>query len=278
MATWRLVIEYDGRDFCGWQRQSKVGTSAERTVQETLDEGLSQVFGGEPITTHAAGRTDSGVHALGQTVSFRANAVRDPYRVRMGLNTVLPHDVSVVSAEIVDDDFHARKSATGKLYRYVVLSRPDRSPFRAHRAWWLRHATDWDAVDATLALYRGTHEFRGFRSASCVIKRTVRTITRAERIAHDDEQHLEFEGQGFLRYQVRILVGTALDVGHGRRTLDDVRAALATGDRRRAGQTAPPHGLYLVRVDYGARGRSDVDDDAAPEPLGGATCEAEAED
>ncbi len=245
MRTWKLVLEYDGQRFCGWQRQA-----GDRTVQQTLEEGLARLFGGEPIVTHAAGRTDSGVHALGQVVSFRATNVRDPERVRLGLNTLLPDDLAVVHAEIVEDAFHARASARNKLYRYILHARPERSPFHAERAWQIRWAIDWAGVDDALALVRGTHDFRGFRSAACAMKRTVRTITRAERIDLGAVQHLEFEGPGFLRYMVRILVGTALDVGRGRRTLEDVRVALDTGDRTRAGLTAPAHGLWLVRVDY----------------------------
>jgi tRNA pseudouridine38-40 synthase len=245
VATWKLVVAYDGAAFCGWQRQD-----GDRTVQETLEAALRQIFGGEAITVHGAGRTDSGVHANGQVASFRADTPRDPARVRMGLNTLLPRDMAVHGAWVVPDGFHARASAVNKLYRYQVLAGPDRDPFHHDRAWHVRWPVDWDAVDACLALYVGTHEFNAFRSAACVMKRTVRTISRAERVVAGAVHRLEFEGPGFLRYQVRILVGTAIDVGLRRRTLDDVRAALATGDRARAGHTAPPHGLYLVRVDY----------------------------
>jgi tRNA pseudouridine38-40 synthase len=260
MRTWKLVVAYDGARFSGWQRQGGEVPSeggrllpsrpGERTVQGTLEVALRQIFGGERITVHGAGRTDAGVHAEGQVASFRAETERAPDRVRMGLNTLLPTDLAVTRAEVVDDAFHARRSAVNKLYRYTVLARPDRDPFWWDRAWHVRHRVDWSAVDVCLARYVGTHEFRGFRSAGCVMKRTVRTIHRAERTVEGDLHRIAFEGPGFLRYQVRILVGSALDVGLGQRTLAQIDAALATGERAHAGRTSPPHGLCLVRVDH----------------------------
>ena len=263
MATWKLVVAYDGARFSGWQRQA-----SDRSVQGTLETALTQLFGGSSITVHGAGRTDAGVHAHGQVASFRSDIPRDAESVRMGLNTILPSDVSILSACTVDGDFHARIHATNKLYRYIVLGRRDRDPFQHARAWHVRRTVDWDAVDACLGLYIGTHEFKGFRSAGCVMKRTVRSIHRAERReVAPAVHHLEYEGPGFLRYQVRILTGTAIDVGLGRRTLEDVRAALTTGDRERAGETAPPQGLYLVRVDHaqGVEGRAGGIPDEADE-------------
>ncbi|MFZ5476397.1 MAG: tRNA pseudouridine(38-40) synthase TruA [Myxococcota bacterium] len=246
MSTWRVTIEYDGRRFSGWQRQAGA-----RTVQEEVETALARFFGGDRVITHAAGRTDAGVHALGQVASFRVDVPRDPAKLVLALNTFLPEDCAVRDARVVEDGFHARISAKGKLYRYLVWSRPERSPFWVGRAWYVRRPVDWAKVDAALAMLVGTHEFKGFRAAACVMKRTVRTITRVERDEPEPFLHrIEFEGPGFLRYQVRIMVGTALDVGMGRRTLDDVRAALETGDRERAGRTAPPDGLYLVEVRY----------------------------
>lgn len=244
-TTWRLVVEYDGRAFSGFQRQA-----TDRTVQQTLEEALSRLFGGERIIVHGSGRTDAGVHALGQVVSFRAETPRAPDRVRLALNTLLPPDLACIDAAIAPDRFHARMSAVGKFYRYVVLARPDRSPFHLGRAWYVRRAVDWAQVDAALARVRGTHDFAGFRASGCTMQRTIRSIHRAERIVRGQEHHLEFEGPGFLRYMVRILVGTALEVGMGTRTLAQVDEALSTGKRAYAGRTAPPDGLYLVEVRY----------------------------
>jgi tRNA pseudouridine38-40 synthase len=246
MSTiWRMVVEYDGRAFSGFQRQA-----GDRTVQETLEVALSRFFGGERIIVHGSGRTDAGVHALGQVISFRAEAPRDPERLRLGMNTMLPPDLACIEAAVAPPRFHARLSAVGKHYRYVILARPDRSPFHVGRAWYVRKPVDWALADQALAILRGTHDFSAFRAAACTMPRTVRTVSRAERTAHGSEHHLDFEGPGFLRYMVRILVGTAIDVGLGKRTLDQVRAALETGRRDLAGRTAPPDGLYLVSVRY----------------------------
>jgi tRNA pseudouridine38-40 synthase len=260
-TTWRLTIEYDGRAFSGFQRQAH-----HRSIQQDLEEALSTFFGGERIIVHGSGRTDAGVHALGQVVSFRAETPRDPNRLRLGMNTLLQRDLSVIEASMVPPGFHARMSAVGKTYRYVVLDRRDRSPFHEGRAWYLRESPDWARVDDALRLLRGTHDFSGFRSSSCTMARTTRTLARAERTAHGTEHHLEFEGPGFLRYQVRIMVGTVIDVGLGRCTLDEVSLALATGRREHAGRTAPPGGLYLVKVHY----RDATAGDASPVSEGSA--------
>lgn len=244
--TWRLVVQYDGTAFAGFQRQA-----GHMTVQQQLEEGLRQLFGGESIVVHGSGRTDAGVHALGQVVSFRARATREPDRVRLGLNTILPPALSCVDAAIVDESFHARFSARGKTYRYVILHRRDRSPFHIGRAWHLRVAIDWDAVDRGLAALVGEHDFNAFRGAKCTTRTSIRTIWRAERSVHGDETHLEFEGNGFLRYQVRRMVGTLIEVGRGRRAWTDIPALLASGQREDTGKTAPPEGLYLVRAWYG---------------------------
>lgn len=244
--NWRLTVEYDGRAFCGWQRQA-----GDRTVQETLEVALSKLFGGERIVLHGSGRTDSGVHALGQVASFRAERAREPERVRWGLNTLLPPDVSVIEAQPAPDGFHARFSARGKTYRYLVLDRPDRSPFWAGRAWHTRTPLDWSAVEVGLAHFVGKHDFRAFRGPNCERRNPVRTIESADhRVLPDGLHAIEFRGPGFLRYQVRIMVGTLIEVGLGKRDPAQISAALLSGRRADAGRTAFPEGLYLVEVRY----------------------------
>lgn len=244
--NWRLVLEYDGRAFCGWQWQHGV-----RTVQEVLEGAVRTLFGGEEIRLSAAGRTDSGVHAFGQVVSFRASTPREPERVRLGLNTLLPPDLAVITAERAPAGFHARFSARGKTYRYLLLDRPDRSPFWVGRAWHTRRPLDWERMDEALALYRGTHDFTSFRGPNSEHRNPVRTIERAERIPQGGGLHaIEIAGPGFLRYQVRIMVGTLIEVGLHKRTVASVATALAAKSRGAAGRTALPDGLYLVEVRY----------------------------
>lgn len=244
--TYRLIVEYDGSAFCGWQTQPGV-----ETVQETLEKAVRQVFGGEHINCHASGRTDSGVHALGQVVSFQAQTPRDANKLRMALNTLLPKTVSCIDATIVPHGFHARLSAIGKRYRYVIMQRRDRSPFSWNRSLYIRHTLSWDAIEQGLSDMRGTYDCSAFRGPNCEERNPMRTIREATHTDRGDGEHwIEFEGPGFLRYQIRIMVGTLLEIGEGRRPADDVPRIIATRDRNQAGRTALPDGLYLVRVYY----------------------------
>lgn len=243
--TWRLVIQYDGSAFSGFQRQL-----THVTVQSTLEDALAKMFGEPRVIVHASGRTDAGVHALGQVVSFRTKTPRIPHHVRMGLNTMLPKELSIAEATIEDSAFHARYSAIGKTYRYRIWTGRDRSPFQTGYSLHARWPLDWSAIEAAMSGLVGTLDYTTFRGAGCTAKTSIRTIDRA--IHHDQgQQHeLEFHGNGFLRYQVRRMVGTLLEVGAGRRTVGDFAAALASKDRNRSGKTALACGLYLVSVDY----------------------------
>ena len=251
MQTWKLTIAYDGRKLCGWQAQAGV-----RTVQVELEVALRQLFGGENIVAHGSGRTDSGVHALGQVVSFRAERPRDPGTLAVALNSLLPSDISCLQAAHAPAGFHARFSATGKTYRYLLLESPVRSPFWTGLATRVRYPIDWSAFDQALADYLGTHDFTAFQGPQTDKKRSpIRTISRSERTLeagpHGVVHAVTFEGPGFLRYQLRIMVGTALEIGFGRRSPTSIRELLALGpdgSRAAAGKTAPPDGLYLVEV------------------------------
>lgn len=260
--NWRLKLEYDGQAFCGWQRQL-----GDRTVQETLEVALASLFGGETIVAHGAGRTDSGVHALGQVASFRAERWREPARVRAGLNALLPPDVSVLDAQPAPDSFHARFSACGKTYRYLLLDRNERSPFWAGRAWQTCTPLDWAQVESGLARFVGQHDFTAFRGPHSEQRNPIRLIESATHRTLESGMHaIEFRGPGFLRYQVRIMVGTLIEVGLGKRAPEQISDALRGGTRADAGRTAFPDGLYLVEVRYpdaaeGAPGDPDASSD-----------------
>jgi tRNA pseudouridine38-40 synthase len=245
MRTIKLVLEYDGTDLCGWQRQDNGPT-----VQGHLEDALAEMIGPTPVI--GASRTDAGVHARGQVASFHTVATVPLHGFRLGLNRYLPNSIAVVDAAEVDDAFHARFSASGKHYRYSVLARPEPSPLRARTSWHRPRAICAERMRAAAATLVGTHDFGAFQAAGCSAKTTLRTLTRVEIVETDGDQiDLEVEGNAFLRNMVRILAGTLVEVGEGRRAPESLAAALASGVRTDAGQTAPARGLTLMEVFLG---------------------------
>lgn len=245
VTTWRMTLEYDGRNYAGWQRQP-----GQVTVQSVVQESLWQVLGGEQVSMIASGRTDKGVHALGQVVSFRATTERTPRKLRDGMNGTMPLDVACLEASVVPPRFHAQKSACGKLYRYVLRLGPVRSALRRGRCWQIRYALDLSAMQRALDLLVGVHDFTSFRATGCASRNPVREVVSATIREVGDEVWIEIYGKGFLRHMVRIIVGSLVDVGRGRFPAEWFAELIDARDREAAGRTALPDGLFLVRVDY----------------------------
>lgn len=243
LRTLRLLITYDGSRFVGWQRQAE-GES----IQGLLEDAFGRIEG-TPVTVHGAGRTDAGVHALGQVASVRVACLHDPATLTRALNARLPADIRVLSIEEAGTEFHARFSARSKRYRYQIRLSPIANPFDRAYTWHLPERLDIEAMRAAAALLVGTHDFGAFRSAGNEMRGTVRTVTRSELLIGDLLVY-EIAGSGFLRHMVRAIVGTLVDVGRGRRPPANMTALLQGGTRADAGSTAPPHGLLLVGVDY----------------------------
>jgi tRNA pseudouridine38-40 synthase len=244
--TYRLTLEYDGTDFEGWQVQA----GERRTVQGTLASALARVTG-ETAQVVGSGRTDSGVHAEGQVASVRLSADRDPDRLRAALNGVLPPDIAVRAVEPAPDDFDARRAARGKLYSYAIWNGPARSPLRERHWLCLLRPLDLAAMRRAAVDLEGTHDFASFQAAGSDVATTVRSLRRLDIEGEaGGPVTLWFEGSGFLRHMVRILVGTLVEVSTGKRAPDGMPALLAARDRRRAGPTARAHALTLIQVDY----------------------------
>ena len=246
MRTLKLTVSYDGTTLVGWQRQA-AGVS----VQGLLEEALGRLEGG-PVTVHGAGRTDAGVHALGQVASAQVTAAHPVHVIARAVNACLPPEVRVVDVEETRADFHARFSARSKTYRYVIRNAAIVSPFERAYVWHVPDALDHEAMRHGAAALVGTHDFAGFRSTGSDTTSTTRTITRSEFISDDDRTRLVYEiaGDGFLRHMVRAIVGTLVETGRGQRPVASIADLLAGGSRSDAGMTAPPQGLFLVRVDY----------------------------
>jgi tRNA pseudouridine38-40 synthase len=247
MPTLKLTIEYDGTDFAGWQLQPGC-----RTVQGEIEQALERVVG-TPIRITGAGRTDAGVHARGQVASFQVERVLPLSAYTRGLGALLPRDVSVVAAEVADDGFDARRSASGKRYVYQISNRALRSPLLRRTHWEIFGRLDGEAMARACAHLVGERDFACFRAANCPAKTTVRRMDRAE-LRHDgDELVFTVEATAFLKQMVRAIVGTLVEVGQGKRDPDSIPALLASRDRTKAGMTAPAQGLTLDEVFYGPR-------------------------
>ncbi|WP_316979707.1 tRNA pseudouridine(38-40) synthase TruA [Shumkonia mesophila] len=245
MPRYRLIVEYDGADFVGWQRQEN-GLA----VQQVIEEAILR-FCGERITTFAAGRTDAGVHALGQVVHFDLVREAGPDTVRDAINFHLrPAAVAVRTAERVADDFHARFSAVGRAYLYRIANRRAPLALDRGRAWWVPVPLDAQAMHEAAQGLIGRHDFSSFRAAECQANSPVKTLSAIEVARDGDEIRVTARARSFLHHQVRNMVGTLKRVGEGKWSAGDVARILAARDRAAAGPTAPACGLYLTEVFY----------------------------
>lgn len=241
----RLLLEYDGTCYHGWQRQK-----SDLSIQQVLEEALERLTG-EKVALIGSGRTDAGVHALGQVANFRTNSTIPLKAFHEGLNSMLPYDIAVLEAREVPPEFHARKSALSKTYEYRILNRASRSPLHHHYGWWLSHQIDLDAMTAAAAFLFGEHDFSAFRASGSGNRNPVRRIAAARWQSHPGGWlRFTITGNGFLRGMVRSLVGTMVEIGKGKAGPELLAELLKSGERRRAGPTAPAQGLYLVEVVY----------------------------
>jgi tRNA pseudouridine38-40 synthase len=241
----RLLLEYDGTRYHGWQRQKNADS-----IQQVLEEALQRLTGA-PVKLMGSGRTDAGVHALGQVANFRTNSAIPVKAFHEGLNSMLPYDIAVLEAQEVSPEFHARKSALSKTYEYRILNRPNRSPLHHHYGWWLSHKLDLAAMTAAALALPGEHDFSAFRASGSGNRNPVRRIFSAGWQTHPGGWlRFTITGNGFLRGMVRSLVGTMVEIGKGKAEPALMIELLRSGERRLAGPTAPGQGLYLVRVEY----------------------------
>jgi tRNA pseudouridine38-40 synthase len=245
VTRWRLTIEYDGAPFMGWQRQEH-GPS----VQQALEEAIHRMTG-ELATVHGAGRTDAGVHALAMSAHVDIVKHLTEHRLREGLNALVrPQPISVLAAEHVPDDWHARFSCVGRRYLYRILNRRAPPALDRGRLWHIAVPLDVEAMAEGAKHLVGRHDFTTFRSAQCQSDSPVKTLDRLKVTREGDEIHAEAAARSFLHHQVRSMVGCLALVGRGQWAPDDMRSALEARDRSALGLNAPPHGLYFVEAIY----------------------------
>jgi tRNA pseudouridine38-40 synthase len=245
MHRYRITLEYDGTPFCGWQRQA-----GQPSVQQALEEAITR-FSGETAVTQAAGRTDTGVHALGQVVHFDLARPWDPFRIREALNYHLkPLPVAVLDAVETGMAFEARFSALGRHYEYRILNRRARPALEQHQVWHVPVVLDAAPMHEAAQSILGKHDFTTFRAAECQAKSPEKTLDRFDVQRHGDHILIRASARSFLHHQVRSMVGSLKLVGEGKWHPADFRAALDARDRSRCGPLAPPQGLYLTKVDY----------------------------
>lgn len=247
MQNWLLLLTYDGRNYHGWQVQPNGNT-----IQAELERALAHLT--QQVTpVFGAGRTDAGVHALNQTAHFFSDRFSSPRKWCQALNGILPSDIVVKEVISVPSSFHARYSAQGKWYRYLVYNKPYYPPFARPYSWWVRDSLDFGAMSQAARHLEGTYDFSAFRATNCGSPHPIKTIQTIEwHFLHQPSATLAFEvcASGFLKNMVRILVGTLIDVGCGRIHPEEIPKILDSKNRNLAGKTAPAHGLYVLEVLY----------------------------
>lgn len=244
---YRITVAYDGTNYGGWQVQSNTVS-----IQSLIELSLERILR-EKITLFASGRTDAGVHALGQCAHFDVHEPLAIFKTLFALNSLLPCDIRITALEEVPSDFHARFSAVSKIYHYRLHLDPIPDPFKRFHAWHIPYRVDPSQLQQAAIQFLGTHDFTSFAneaSRGSAAHHAVRTIYRLDVVPEEGGLRLEFEGDGFLYRMVRNIVGTLLDVSAGKIGRDEIPTILQAKDRQKAGRAAPPHGLYLVEVRY----------------------------
>ena len=245
MANFKLIIEYDGTEYQGWQRQKNAAT-----IQGEIENAL-KIMTGKDITLIGSGRTDSGVHALGQCANFHCETRLDPQIFQKGLNSLLNKDIVIKDCQYADENFHARYDVKSKTYQYRILNRQIPAAVGRHYAWFIRNKLDTDAMRSAAIHLKGIHDFKAFEGAGSPRSHTVRSVFRTD-ISEQDAGYVvfEIEADGFLKFMVRNIVGTLAETGLGKISPADFRQILLKKDRKLAAATAPPQGLFLMNVTY----------------------------
>ncbi len=245
MPNFKITIEYDGSAYHGWQRQAE-----DRTIQGEIENALMTMTG-DRFTVTGSGRTDAGVHALNQTANFRCATSLTPEAFLKGLNSLLPEDIVITSCKVVPEKFHARFDVKSKVYHYRMLNRLLPAAISRQYAWHIRKKLDLNAMKQALCYIIGSHDFKAFEGSGSPRASSIRCIINADFVKTDsDYLVLRIEGDGFLKFMVRNIVGTLVDVGLDKITPDDFKQILLSKNRNLAGITAPAHGLFLMEVKY----------------------------
>ncbi len=262
MRNIKLILQYDGTNYNGWQiqKKEKLGRHKIITIQRVIQDAIKRITG-EDVNVIAAGRTDAGVHAIEQVASFKTYSNLSKDVLKRALNAILPYDIRVMDISDVSMDFHPRYNAKSKIYFYMISNTSTVSPFLYRYLWTIGYSLDIDAIIRCLRFFRGTHDFSSFRASGCSSKNSIRTIIdisieEADTIFFMNSSFkgrffkIRIEADAFLRHMVRNIVGTIVEVGRGRMKPDEIENILLLKDRRFAGPTAPPQGLFLERVNY----------------------------
>ena len=244
MRNIKLTIEYDGKKFGGWQKQpNKLNIQGE--IEKTIEE-----ITGEKIDLNASGRTDAGVHSLGQTANFKTNSKIEIEKIPIAINSKLKQSIRIIKAEEVEENFHARYSCKGKKYRYIINNSKYGSAIYRDLEYHMPIKLNVEAMQKGIKYFEGEHDFKGFKASGTSSKSSVRTIYNAKVIQEGERIIIELEGNGFLYNMVRIISGTMVDVGLGKIKPEEIPEIIESKERSRAGKTLPPQGLYLVEVYY----------------------------